>query len=150
MPELFSVVQRKESRSSKSFVTPPVQRRKVLPSAGVAAVVSPWITPSRTLHSRGSPDQPSRSLPLNSAVMPAASGGAATGASRTGSAPTPGRATGTRVRATAANGTATEQNSGRNLNTGQLPPRIPTPVPGDRINEIRGAVRPRGCFSRER
>src|SRR5947209_3399262 len=54
---------------------------KVLPLAGFSAVVSPWMTPSFTLHSRGSPSQPVRSLPLKSDCAPLGSGGVVRGAS---------------------------------------------------------------------
>src|SRR5262245_15635333 len=81
MPELFVALQRNESRSSKSFGSPPFQIMKVLPLAGFVSVVSPWIPPSFTLHSRGSPSQPVKSLPLNSGCIPLGSGGASLGES---------------------------------------------------------------------
>ena len=76
MPELLVALQRKESRRSKSPTSPPFQIRKVLPAATFSGVVSPWITPSPTLQRRGSPSQPSRSLPSKSCCMSAGSAGA--------------------------------------------------------------------------
>src|SRR5258708_3314519 len=76
MPELLAALLRKESRNSKSLVVPLVQMMNVFPLAGFSAVVSPRITPSFTLHSRGSPSQPVRSLPLKSDCIPGSSGGA--------------------------------------------------------------------------
>ena len=72
MPELFVLLQRYDSSSSKSFRCRPRAMRKVLPLAGSSSVVSPWITPSRTFHSPGSPSQPVRLVPLNSVRHPAA------------------------------------------------------------------------------
>ena len=73
IPELFAAVQRKERRSSKSFVVPSFQIRNVLPWAGFSAVVSPRMAPSLTDQSEGSPSQPVRSLPLKMRVMPGVS-----------------------------------------------------------------------------
>jgi hypothetical protein len=81
IPELFVALQRNDSRNSKFLTVPPFQMMKVFPFAGFSAVVSPWITPSLTLHNRGSPSQPVKSFPLNSCCIPDASAGAATGAS---------------------------------------------------------------------
>src|SRR5690242_20239853 len=81
IPELFVALQRNDSRNSKFFVLPSFQMMNVLPLATFSAVVSPCSTPSLTLHNRGSPSHPVRSLPLNSTVMPAVSGGAVAGES---------------------------------------------------------------------
>src|SRR5438270_5829647 len=53
----------------------------VLPIAGFSAVVSPRSRSSFTLHSRGSPSHPLRSLPVNSVCMPLGSAGAVRAAS---------------------------------------------------------------------
>ena len=53
-----------------------MQIRKVLPLALFSSVVSPWMTPSLTDQSRGSPSQPVRSLPLKRHFMSSDSGGA--------------------------------------------------------------------------
>src|SRR5215213_10033189 len=78
MPELLPWM-RHMARSSKSPRSPPCQMRKVLCLRGLAAVLSPVMTPSRTDQNLGSPRQPVRSLPLNSGAKPDSSlvGGAA-------------------------------------------------------------------------
>src|SRR4051794_8101853 len=76
MPELLVALQRNDRRKSKSLVRPSFQRINVFPAAAFSAVVSPWITPSFTDHSRGSPSQPLRSFPLKMRSIPAGSGGA--------------------------------------------------------------------------
>lgn len=76
MPELLAALHRNESRSSKFFVSPFFQMRKVLPLAFFSLVVSPRITPSLTAHRFVSPSQPLRSLPLKMEVIPFDSAGA--------------------------------------------------------------------------
>src|SRR5690349_16095972 len=67
-PSALFAVSLNEHRNSKSLTSPLVQIRNVLPLAGFSGVVWPVIAPSLTDQSRGSPDQPVRSVPLKSFV----------------------------------------------------------------------------------
>ena len=55
---------------STVFSVPPFQMRNVLSSTTFSGVLSATMTPSCTLQNFGSPSQPVRSLPLNSATKP--------------------------------------------------------------------------------
>src|SRR5689334_2603909 len=78
MPLLFDALHRNDSRRSKSPKGRSLRMRNVFPLAFLSvSLVSPRIAPSLTDHSRGSPSQPVRSLPLNSRVMSFGSGGGA-------------------------------------------------------------------------
>ena len=64
-PELLLPTMLSFRVSSKFCTSAPCQMRKVFDDMGFSSEVAPWMTPSLTDHSLGSPFQPARSSPLN-------------------------------------------------------------------------------------